>query len=227
MCGRYASTLPPDLLAQTLAAMLGTLTNLEPNWNVAPTQSAPVVRLNPETHQRQIDLLTWGFVPHWTADLKTARKPINARAETVATSPMFRDAFTRRRCLVPADLFYEWQATEGGKQPFAIARADGSPVVMGGVWESWRALDGGILRSYAIITTPANAEMAAVHDRMPLVLEREQWPGWLGEGEGNPVEMLRPAPSGTLRMWPVSRAVNSVRNNGPELVEPIEKPPGG
>ena len=116
--------------------MLGRATNLQPNWNVAPTQSAPVARLNPQTHKRQIDLLSWGFVPHWTTDLKTARRPINARAETVATAPMFRNAFARRRCLAPADHFYEWQATERGKQPFAVARADGMPLVMGGVWES-------------------------------------------------------------------------------------------
>ena len=214
-------------MAQTVKAMFGHLTNLQPNWNVAPTQSAPVVRLNPTAHQRQLDLLTWGFVPHWTTDLKTARRPINARAETVATSPMFRDAFAGRRCLVPADLFYEWKAAEHGKQPYAIARADGAPLVMGGVWESLRLPDGDILRSYAIITTPANAEMAAVHDRMPLVLDREQWPVWLGEEAGDPNTLLRPAPAGTLRMWPVSRAVNSVRNNGPELVEPIEKTEAG
>ena len=221
MCGRYASTLPPDLATATLLAMLGQATNLEPNWNVAPTQRAPVVRLNPQTHHRQIDLLSWGFVPHWTTDLKAVRRPINARAETVATAPMFRDAFVRRRCLVPADLFYEWQTTEHGKQPFAVARADGAPLVMGGVWESLRAPNGDILRTYAIITTPANAEMAAVHDRMPLVLERDQWPVWLGEEVGDPATMLRPAPAGTLRRWPVSRAVNSPKNNGPELVEPI------
>lgn len=225
MCGRFASTLPLEMMVQLFAAVLGRLTNLEPSWNVAPTQGAPVVRRNPETGARQIDLLTWGLVPSWTKDLKAARKPINARAETVATSGMFRDAFASRRCLVPAALFYEWQALPDGKQPYAIARADGAPVVFGGIWEGWRGPDGDVLRTFTIITTEANAEMASFHDRMPLVLEREQWAAWLGEDAADPGELLRPAPDGTMRMWPVSRAVNSVRNNGPELVAPIDQPP--
>ena len=224
MCGRYASTLPPDLLLDTLAAMAGAIGNLEPNWNVAPTQNAPVARLNPKTGKRQLDLLTWGLVPNWTKDLKTARRPINARAETVATSGMFRDAFARRRCLVPATLCYEWLALPGGKQPYAIARTDGTPTVFGGLWEAWRDPSGEILRSFTIISTTANAEMSRLHERMPVVLEPHQWPGWLGEVEADPADMLRPAPDGTLRFWPVSRAVNSVRNNGPELAEPVTPP---
>jgi putative SOS response-associated peptidase YedK len=111
-----------------------------------------------------------------------------------------------------------------GKQPYAIARTDGAPVVFGGVWESWRGPDGELMRTYALITTSANEEMATLHERMPLVLEPDQWPAWLGEVERDPVEMLRPAPSGTLRMWPVSRAVNSVRNSGRDLIDRIDDP---
>ena len=224
MCGRYASTLPPDLLASMFLAVLGRMTNLEPNWNVAPTQAGAVVRLHPETGARQIDVLRWGLIPSWTKDLKAARKPINARAETVASSGMFRSAFASRRCLVPADLFYEWRAQPDGKQPYAIARTDGEPCVFGGLWEGWRGPDGEVVRTYTIVTTAANAEMSTLHDRMPLVLEREAWPAWLGEGDADPLELLRPAPDGTLHMWAVSRAVNSVRNNGAELIDRTDDP---
>ena len=223
MCGRYASTMPPELMASTFAAIVGA-TNLQPTWNMAPTQAGAVVRRHPQSGDRQIDSLQWGLIPNWTKDLKAARRPINARAETVATSGMFRDAFTSRRCLVPADLFYEWKAMPDGKQPYAIARTDGAPVVFGGLWEGWRGPDGEVLRTYAIVTTPANAEMAVLHERMPLVLEPAAWPGWLGEIDTDPVEMLQPAPDGTLHLWAVSRAVNAVRNNGPELIDQVDDP---
>lgn len=224
MCGRYASTLPPDLLASTLSAVIGSMTNLEPNWNVAPTQAGAVVRFNSESRARTLDALRWGLLPNWEKDLKQARKPINARAETVASSGMFRGAFASRRCLVPADLFYEWRAMPDGKQPYAIARVDGAPCVFGGLWEGWRGADGKILRTFTIVTTAANAEMSVLHDRMPLVLERDAWAEWLGENDTDPTEMLRPAPDGTLRMWAVSRAVNAVRNNGPQLIDSVDDP---
>jgi putative SOS response-associated peptidase YedK len=197
------------------------LPNVAPSWNVAPTQGALVVRRHPETGERRLDLLTWGLVPHWTKDLEAARKPINARAETVATSDMFRAALAERRCLVPAGAFYEWKAMPGGKQPYAIARQDGAPLAFAGLWDGWRGLDGTVLRTFAIITTPANAIMATLHDRMPAILEPEDWPAWLGEVEGDPVALLRPAADTVLRLWPISRAVNNVRNNGASLLDPI------
>lgn len=180
-----------------------------------------MVRRHPETGERRLDLLTWGLVPHWTKDLEAARKPINARAETVATSDMFRAALAERRCLVPAGAFYEWKAMPGGKQPYAIARQDGAPLAFAGLWDGWRGLDGTVLRTFAIITTPANAIMATLHDRMPAILEPEDWPAWLGEVEGDPVALLRPAADTVLRLWPISRAVNNVRNNGASLLDPI------
>ena len=125
MCGRYASFLPPEAIAR-LFHTAGALPNVAPSWNVAPSQQGMAVRRHPETGERHLDLLTWGLVPHWTKDLRAARRPINARAETVETSPMFRDAFARRRALLPAQAFYEWQRTETApKQPYAIARRDG------------------------------------------------------------------------------------------------------
>jgi putative SOS response-associated peptidase YedK len=147
------------LPAEALAAIFGVacpLPNFPSSWNVAPTQQRPVVRRHPDTGDRRLDLLTWGLVPHFTKDLKAARKPINARAETVATSGMFRGALAQRRCLVPADAFYEWRAMADGKQPYAIARRDGQPMAFAGLWEVWRAPGGEVLRTQTIITTAAS-----------------------------------------------------------------------
>ena len=220
MCGRYASFLPPEAMARIFGTR-NPLPNLKPTWNMAPTMQAPVVRRHPESGERHLDALTWGFVPAFTKDLKQARRPANARAETVATSGMFRNAMAKRRCIVPASAFYEWKAAEGGKQPYAIARADGEPLAFAGIWEGWRAPDGDVLRSFAIITTTANAEMSALHERMPVILERPDWPAWLGEQEGDPLALLRPSAEGVLRVWPVDRRVNNVRNDGPELLIPL------
>jgi putative SOS response-associated peptidase YedK len=220
MCGRYASFLPPDLIAR-LFGTKNPLPNLKPTWNMAPTMDAPVVRRHPETGERHLDALTWGFVPAFTKTLKEARRPINARAETAATSGMFRNALAKRRCLVPAPAFYEWQAGPSGKTPYAIARADGDPMAFAGIWEGWRSPDGDILRTFAILTTTANAQMAILHERMPVILEKSDWPAWLSEDTVDPVELLRPAPEGILQMWPVGKQVGNVRNDGPELLAPL------
>ena len=220
MCGRFSSTLPAEFLRRLFGAE-GDLPNLGPSWNLAPSQDALVVRRHPETGARRLDALRWGLVPHFTKDLKEARKPINARAETVASSGMFRSAFAARRCIVPAGLFYEWRKAGSGKQPYAIARADKAPLAFGGIWEGWRSPEGEVLRSFAIITTGANREMSALHDRMPLVLEEPDWRLWLGEDAGDAAALLRPAPNGTLQAWPVSPRVNSPRNNDAGLLEPM------
>lgn len=226
MCGRFASSLPPEMVARIFKTT-GPLPNAAPSWNIAPSQEAIAVRRHPETGDRRLSLLSWGFVPHWTKDLREARKPINARAETVATSRMFRDAFGRRRCLVPADAFYEWQAREDGpKQPYAIARADGEPLALAGIWEGRRGPDGDVIRSFAIIVTEANAQMAPIHNRMPVIIEPEDWPAWLGEIESDASELLRPAAAGALRLWPVSARVNRPANNDGQLLDPIEAPGG-
>jgi putative SOS response-associated peptidase YedK len=217
MCGRYASSQPPEFIAR-LFQTVNALPNVAPSWNVAPSQDAMVVRRHPETGERHLDLLQWGLVPHWTKDPPKTKHPINARAETVATSGMFRGAFAQRRCLVPADAFYEWQATEGGKQPYAIARQEGQPMAFAGLWEGFRWPDGTALRTFAIITTSANADMTGLHDRMPVILDQADWHAWLGETEGDRAALLRPAPDGTLQSWPVSTRVNTPRNNDAELL---------
>ncbi len=224
MCGRYASYLPPEAIRAAFRSR-NALVNHPPNWNVAPTQPAMVLRRHPETGERHLDVLRWGLIPHFTKDLKAARKPINARSETVASSGMFRGALAARRCLVPVDAFYEWRAMADGKQPYAIARQDGTPMAMAGLWEGWRAPDGEVMRTFAILTTAANATMSALHERMPVILEPEDWPAWLGEEVVDDLATLMlPALEGVLHLWPVSRAVNSVRNNGAELLDRIDDP---
>ncbi len=220
MCGRYVSFLPPEAIAR-LFGTANPLPNLKPTWNMAPTMAAPVIRRHPETGERHLDPLTWGFVPAFTKTLKEAHKPINARSETVATSGMFRAAFAKRRCIVPASAFYEWRADPGGKTPFAIARADGDPMAFAGIWEGWRSPEGDILRSFAILTTTANHQMAALHERMPVVLERRDWPAWLGEADGDPAALLCPLSDGVLKLWPVDKRVGNVRNDGPELLTEV------
>ena len=219
MCGRYASFLPAEAL-RALFHTVNPTPNWEPTWNMAPTRDAPVVRLHPQTRARHLDLLRWGLLPYWAKDPKSTRQPINARAETLATSPMFRDALARRRCLVPADAFYEWQTTEAGKQPYAIARADGQPMAFAGLWEGWRGADGTVLRTFTIVTTDANPVLRPLHERMPVILEAADWPVWLGEREDDPVTLLWPS-AAELRVWRIGKAVNNVRNDNAALLEPI------
>ena len=217
MCGRYASYLPPDFIARLFGTM-NPLPNLQPTWNLAPTDDAPVVRLA-ANGDRHLDVMKWGLVPYFTKDLKTARKPINARSETVATSGMFKAAFAARRCLVPAPAYYEWRDDPAGKTPFAVARVDGGPVVFGGIWEHWRSPDGEDLHTFSTITTDANEQLAAIQDRMPVIIEKVDWPVWLGEAEGDIAQLMCPAPENALRIWQVDKRVGNVKNDGPELLE--------
>jgi putative SOS response-associated peptidase YedK len=219
MCGRYASYLPPELIAR-LFGTVNPLPNLQPTWNVAPTDDAPVVRAA-ANGERHLDVLKWGLVPYFTKDLKKARKPINARSETVATSGMFKTAFAKRRCLVPAPAYYEWRDDpEGGKTPFAVARVDGNPVAFAGIWEEWRAPDGVTLQTFATMTADANRKLVAIQDRMPVTIEQEDWALWLGEVNGDVTSLLRPAPEHVLRTWLIDKKVGNVRNDGPDLLEP-------
>jgi putative SOS response-associated peptidase YedK len=189
---------------------------------MAPTMDAPVVRLNQKTGERHLDVLKWGLIPYFTKDLKKARKPMNARSENVAKSGMFKDAFARRRCLVPAPVYYEWRDDPDGKTPFAVSRNDGDPVAFGGIWERWKSPEGEELQTFATITTDANRQLAGIQDRMPVIIERPDWPLWLGEVEGAPASLLQAAPEAVLRVWRVGKAVGNVKNDGAELIEPVE-----
>ncbi len=220
MCGRYAAFLPAEAIV-ALFHTTGPTPNWAPTWNMAPTRDAPVVRRHPDSGERRLDLLRWGLVPHWAKDPKAVRMTINARAETLATTPMFRDAYGRaRRCLIPADAFYEWQVTPDGKVPHAIARADGQPLVFAGLWEGWRGADGTVIRSFVIITTTANDTLRPLHERMPVVLEPDAWPAWLGEQAADVAALLKPSDA-AFRVWPVSTAVNSVRNDSADLLQSL------
>lgn len=220
MCGRFASSLPPEFVARLFRT-----TNPTPNfaatWNLAPSQDALVVRRHPESGERRLDVLRWGLLPYWTADPAKARRPINARAETVAASGMFKGAFAARRCIVPASAFYEWRKNTP-KQPFAVTRQDGQPIAMAGLWEGYRWPSGEVTRSFTIITTPANALMRSIHDRMPLVLEPADWPMWLGEQEGDVAALLHPAADDVLRLQPVSTRVNTPKNDTADLLDAID-----
>ena len=143
--------------------------NLQPTWNMAPSRDAPVVRHH--GGERHLDALRWGLVPYFTKDLKKARKPINARSETVATQGMFREAFAKRRCLVPAPIYYEWRDDPEGKTPFAVARVDGDPVAFAGIWETWHSPEGERLETFSTITTDANRLLCSIQDRMPVIIE--------------------------------------------------------
>ena len=198
--------------------------NFAASWNVAPTDSLPVVRYDARAGERSLEVMRWGLVPFWAKDIKVGFSNINAKAEGVDTRPAFREAFQRRRCLVPLDNFYEWKKLGKDRQPYAVALADRRLMAMAGLWESWRSPAGERLRSFAIVTTAANELLAPVHDRMPVILGPENWPLWLGEAPANPARLkalLVPYPADDMVIWPVDRRVGNVKNNDPSLIEPI------
>jgi putative SOS response-associated peptidase YedK len=182
------------------------------------------MRFNPKEGQRSLDMMRWGLIPYWAKDIKVGFANINAKAEGIETRPAFREAFQRRRCLVPVDNFYEWAKTETGKQPYAIALADRGVMALAGPWENWRSPDGGWICTFAIITTTPNELCVRLHNRMPVVLKREGWPLWLGEEAADASALkalLAPFPSDGMTCWPVSARVGNVKNNDASLVEPI------
>src|SRR4029077_12214096 len=198
--------------------------NTAPSWNVAPTDSVPIVRYDGKAGERSLDLMRWGLVPFWAKDIKVSFSNINAKAEGIEGRPAFREAFQRRRCIVPVDNFYEWKKTAAGKQPYAIALADRGLMALAGLWENWRSPAGEWVRTFAIITTAPNELCAELHNRMPAVLQTEAWSLWLGEEPADREELkalLTPFPSEEMTCWPVSSRVGNVRNNDASLIEPI------
>ncbi|MCO6418410.1 SOS response-associated peptidase [Siccirubricoccus sp. KC 17139] len=228
MCGRFFQRRGPRAVADAFD-ITTQLPNTPPSWNRAPTQEVLAVRCHPETGARHLDPLRWGLVPRWAKDASGAARMINARAETLTEKPAFREAFARRRCLVTADGFYEWPQEGRTRQPFAVALRDGAPIAFAGLWEGWRAPDGSILRSCTIVTTAANAKLAALHPRMPVILPQAAWPLWLGESRATAQELqslLRPCPAEVLLAWPVNLRVNKVSENDPGLLhrDPLALP---
>ena len=219
MCGRY--TLAPEEEALIEAFDVSSLTfDFFPRYNIAPGQQAPVVA--EDRLGRRIGLLTWGLVPSWMDEPKSGF--INARSDSVALKRSFREAFQRRRCLIPADGFYEWQRTPGGKVPHWLHPPDGGLVSFAGIWESWSRPGAEPRHTFAILTTEANEDTAPVHDRMPVVVEASDRDSWLSRGADERAlrSLLRPAPAGTFRTHPVSIRVNRVSEDDASLIESVE-----
>jgi putative SOS response-associated peptidase YedK len=220
MCGRYAASRPPDLTAETYAAAVVD-TPPPASWNVAPTDPVSIVV---DRGGRELRTVRWGLIPSWATDKRIASRLINARAETVATKPAFRAALARRRCLVPADGWYEWLASpDRAKQPFFISSADERPVSFAGLYEVWRdPSTEALVRTCTIVTTAASDGLRYLHERMPVVLPDDVWDTWLDPSYDD-VDALAAllAPRDGFAAYPVGLAVNSVRNNGPSLVDPV------
>jgi len=205
--------------------------NIPADWNAAPTEDLPVVRYDARAAGRSLGVMRWSLVPFWAKDIKVGFSNINAKAETVDTKPAFREAFTRRRCLVPFDCFYEWKKLGKERQPYAVALADRRLVALAdrrlvalaGLWETRRSPAGERVHSFAIVTTAPNGLLAELHDRMPVILAPETWPLWLGERSADPGQLkslLKPYPADDMVVWPVDRRVGNVNNKDPALIEP-------
>lgn len=223
MCGRLFQSSSPDDLKRWFGT--ANLPNTPARYNVAPTQDIAAVRFNPKTGARSLDLLRWGLIPHWSKDKSVGVRMINAQAESIATKPAFRDAFQQRRCIIPADGFYEWgKLADGGKQAYVVRMKGGALFGFAGLWENWRQPDGIWLRSCTIVTVPANALCAPIHDRMPAILAFEDYAPWLGEagpGGADPGTLLRSFPSEAMELYPVGPAVGNFRNDDPSLIAPL------
>ncbi|HEU4406796.1 MAG TPA: SOS response-associated peptidase [Polyangiaceae bacterium] len=223
MCGRVTLTTSPARIGEVFREFnLPLDLELSARFNVAPQQALLVV---PNDGQRTARRMTWGLVPSWAKDAKGYQ--INARAETAAEKPFFRTAFRRRRCVVVADGFYEWAPGEGKgpKTPWYFRLRGGEPFAIAGLWDVWRSPDGEERPGVALLTTEANGVVAPVHGRMPVILPREAFGAWLSTGEADAsslLSLLRPAPEAMMCAWPVSRLVNAPKNDGPELVAPVD-----
>ena len=221
MCGRYVINDDPDVLADYFSVDRVVTEPMEHSYNVAPTDG--VYGVAEHQGDRLLGVFRWGLIPHWARDRKGPLN-INARAETVAVKPAFRDSLRRRRCILPAGGFFEWTPKSHGQQPYYMTMADRSPMAFAGIWASWKDPETRTwTRSCAIITTRANESIASIHTRMPVILQPEQWDLWLDREIREPeaVEhLLTPFPAGLMAWHPVSRRVNSVRNNGPDNIIP-------
>jgi putative SOS response-associated peptidase YedK len=243
MCGRYTSTSAPADLAKVFAVDDVKVSELPLRYNVAPTQDVYAIaerrpREEGEKVRRQLGAFRWGLIPSWAKDPSVGNKMINARAEGIETKPAYKKALVRRRCIIPADAFYEWQLRSApserkrSKLPYVIRHKDGSPLAFAGLWEFWRPPDdpeAEPIRSCVIITTAANELLAPIHDRMPVILPPEAWDRWLDPSVDDAAALRRllvPAPAEEFEAFPVSSLVNDVSHEGPDLVVPLPPPPG-
>ncbi len=222
MCGRYTLSQQPETLAEIFA--LNTVPEIEPRYNIAPTQKVAVVLQTTDTDSRQLQRLRWGLIPSWAKDLSIGAKLINARSETVAEKPSFRSAFKHRRCLIVADGFYEWQRQERKKQPFYFRLQDRQPFAFAGLWERWKSPEGEEITSCTILTTQANELLQPIHDRMPVILQPSYYNLWLDPHSTSPEplqQILNPYPTDAMTAYPVSTLVNSTANERPECINSL------
>ena len=224
MCGRYAITLPPEAMREAFAYR--EQPNFPPRYNIAPTQPVPVVRV--DEGRRQFILMRWGFIPGWVKDPKDYPLVINVRSESASEKPSFRAALTRRRCLMPADGFYEWHRLGEGRQqenrPYLFRKPDQGFFAFAALWETWHSQDGSEIDTVAIVTGPANGQMAAIHNRSPVVVPPAAFDAWLDPfAEPATVQsLMRPPPDDLFEMFRLGASVNKVANDGPEVQEPFD-----
>jgi putative SOS response-associated peptidase YedK len=222
MCGRYAITTAPEAIRQLFGYL--EQPNFPPRYNVAPTQAVPIVRM--AEGRRQLALVRWGLIPAWVKDPRTFSLVINARGESVLEKPAFRNAMKRRRCLFPADGFYEWKRAGERKQPYFVRLKSGQPMAFAGLWESWMGPNGEEMETAAIVTTTASRSIAHIHDRMPVIVPPEAFDFWLDpnvDGE-MAASVIAPARDALIEACEVSSAVNRTANDTPTLVEPLREP---
>ncbi len=221
MCGRFALKTPPRSIQEHFH--LPETVVLSPRYNIAPSQEIAVVRHLPGKNSRQLDMLRWGLIPGWARDMKIGYKMINARGETLAQKPSFRAAFSKQRCLVVADGFYEWIHSGKTKQPFYLHLKNRAVFGFAGLWESWQSPEGNRVESCTIITTSPNKLIEKIHDRMPVILHPEQYETWLQNStpENSLQQLLMPYPADEMAAYPVSSEINSPKNDSPNCILPI------
>lgn len=220
MCGRFVVNIPADELKKIFALIEAT--QLEPRFNVAPTQQVAVVRNDGD--RNRLDLLKWGFVPGWSKDLSFGSHLINARSETVAEKPAFRHAIKYRRCIITASGFFEWSHSAGKKQPYYIQLADQTPMCLAGLWESWKAPDGSVIETFAILTTAANKLVEPIHDCMPVILHPDSITFWLNHTMNDPEQLqplFQPFPASEMTAHKVSDLVNNPRFDAPSCIAKV------
>ncbi len=222
MCGRFALAAPKAQLVLDfqLDEFEGQGEDFPARYNIPPGTDIAVIRLSP-AGKRVLHRLRWGLIPHGSRDPSIGAKLNNARGESVHEKPSFRTAFTKRRCLIPATGFYEWQATGKTKQPYYFSSKSGAPLALAGLWESWKAPDGSIVRTTCIITTAANELMAPVHDRMPVIVGETDWQRWLASPPEEVADLIRPCTGADLQAWPVDRRVSRTGQDDERLITPL------
>ena len=229
MCGRYYRRSDKQQIAEAFRLGLPTTFEILPSFNVAPQSFQPIVRVTEDTGERELASLRWGLVPYWSKDSKIAYSTINAKAETLATSPTFREAFKRRRCLIPLDGFYEWQSINArSRQAYAVSLKNSSLFAVAGLWDRWKdKATGQALETFTLITTDPNELMEPFHNRMPVILRSADYDRWMqaADPERLPVDLLRPFPEDEMAAWKVGPAVGNVRNDSPDLIEPQTEGP--